>query len=180
MNISKNLNSNISNIIHFAAFYPDSNINTLKEDLLTNLNNIIIDNYSVGGNLDQLLNYICNDEQIEVNGNTYDLVSVAFLRVNNDNGRPVENNSTHYISAKKQSNGKWVLIDSKFPGKTESFDNFKQLVEKYVKKCCDYQLDDGKAARRFMPRLLCFTKSDNEFSIFNPDNYLSDNQEHYN
>ena len=52
---------------------------------------------------------ICN-ETVTINGNTFDLVSVAFLEVDENN-----NSRSHYVSAKKLPNGRWILIDSLNP-----------------------------------------------------------------
>lgn len=154
-NISKMRNCDISDVVNYIHFWPDGN--EVFDSYLNECNklNIVVDN-DVPNNM-YLTDIVCANEEIKANGNTYDLVSISFVRVNED-GKPVENNSTHYISAKRQSNGKWILIDSLFPGKTEKFDNLKALINKYVNNYNEYELDPDKAHRRFMPKLLFFTK----------------------
>ena len=103
------------------------NLNIQNENTL----NILVD-ISEMNVFKQFESDICNNKCVKLNGNTYDLVSVAFIRVN-ENGTPAYNNSTHFISEKKQTNDIWVLIDSIFPRKTEQFNSFNELIDKYVK-----------------------------------------------
>ena len=124
------INSNIDDVIYHIM--PISLDNEALEEAKLNeckklniiIEPMICDDYS---------NNTIENEEIDVNGNTYDLVSVALYQPG------------HYASAKKKTNGKWIFIDSNYPEKIKQFDSLKDLL----KNVRQYN---------FTPKLLFFTK----------------------
>ncbi len=90
-----------------------------------------------------------NNGTVTINGNTFNLSSIAFT-CHAIQQQIQEDYYTHYISAKKLSDGRWVLLDSLLNNNIRGvYNNFSQLIE----KCVD--IKEGG----LMPRMLCFAKS---------------------
>ena len=117
-------------------------INNNTQNLVLNINNM--DTFNTYQD-----DIIKNNGTVTINGNTFNLSSIAFT-CHAIQQQIQKHYYTHYISAKKLSNGMWVLLDSLLKNNIRGvYNNLSQLIE----KCVD--IEEGG----LMPRMLCFAKS---------------------
>ena len=98
---------------------------------------------------------ICSNTTLNLNNINFNLSALIFLCVRPDG--QINRAGTHFVSAKKLSDGKWRLIDSSHNERNQIYNNFDELMNTYV---IPKNLQE-KIKNRLMPKLMFFTKSQN-------------------
>ena len=169
---SESLGCDISKVNNFITLYPTENNTTLTNEIKEinkqvkketngeycindNTLNLVL-NIQNMKTFNSFKNDIVNNSDIVIDNNYFSLSSVAFRsmarsdiildQISPSNRTLYGNNSyTHFVSAKKLSDGRWILIDSLNPNNLNNiYNSFKSLMD--------------NMGNRYLPRLLFFTK----------------------
>lgn len=163
------LSSTKDNIQDINAFCELRNYNLQSNNI--NYIKLIHDSFDIGRPVtENTLNLLINNNDItninfykQIRANTtlnlnninFNLSALIFLCVRPD-GQP-NRSGTHFVSAKKLSDGKWRLIDSSHNERNQIYNNFDELMNTYVIP----KNPQEKIKNRLMPKLMFFTKSQN-------------------
>ena len=172
---SELLGCDISKVNNFITLYPKHNNTTLTNEIKKinkqvkketngeycindNTLNLVL-NIQNMKTFNSFKNDIVNNNDIVIGNNSFSLSSIAFRsmaksdirldQISPSNRTLYGNNSyTHFVSAKKLSDGRWILIDSLNPNNLSNiYNSFKSLID--------------NIGNRYLPRLLFFSKIQN-------------------